>query len=502
MFKVLKADKDTYLTDRVVNGIRQTAGNVGSAGSLDLFKLYGITASGSSPNIELSRLLVHFDLDPIRNLVSAGKLDTNSSTFACHLKLFDVFGGQTTPRDFVVTIHPLSRSFDEGLGRDVVFYADYDVSNFLTGSRAQGPWIMSGAGAGGALGSNVDYLTSAVINNVTSSLEITQHFITGEEDLYVDVTQLVSATLAGLIPDEGFRVSLTSSLESDTRSYFVKRFASRTAYNEDKRPRLLFGFNDSIQDDTNNLQLDSSGSLFLHNYAQGTATNLLSGSSPITGSNSLLLNLITPISGGFYSLVFTGSQHTLGRNQVTGVYSASVYLSSTDQVLSNQLLRSGSIRFTPVWGSLDGTIAYLTGSTITVYPPVRGPAVLETKRYAVSVTGLRTDVFDNENLTLRLNLFDESSPRVIKVKQPINAPGVVIRNVYYSIREEVTDAIAVPFDANASQVSSDGLGMYFQLDASNLTLGRSYVVDIKIVLNGSETIYRSASPAFRIVSSS
>mgnify|MGYP006292507477 CR=1 FL=1 len=49
MLKIVKADKDTYITDKVVMGKRQTDGNVGLAGTLDLFKLYGTSFSGSNP---------------------------------------------------------------------------------------------------------------------------------------------------------------------------------------------------------------------------------------------------------------------------------------------------------------------------------------------------------------------------------------------------------------------------------------------------------------------
>src|SRR5258706_5983601 len=185
MFKVLFADKDAYITDRVIRGTRHVSGNVGSAGSLDLFKLYGNTSSGSTPNTELSRLLIHFNLDPLRKLVSAGKIDVTNPSFACNLRLLDVFAGQTTPRNFTVTVNPLSRSFDEGLGRDVVFYEDNDVCNFLSGSRAQGAWILSGANAGGHVTGSIDYVVTAVINNVTTSLERTQFFKTGTEDLDV-----------------------------------------------------------------------------------------------------------------------------------------------------------------------------------------------------------------------------------------------------------------------------------------------------------------------------
>jgi 1-deoxy-D-xylulose-5-phosphate reductoisomerase len=39
MYRILKADKDTYVTDRVVNNARRYDANVGNAGSLDLFKI-------------------------------------------------------------------------------------------------------------------------------------------------------------------------------------------------------------------------------------------------------------------------------------------------------------------------------------------------------------------------------------------------------------------------------------------------------------------------------
>jgi len=159
MLKILKADKDAYITDRIVKGDRMMSGNVGAAGSLDLFKLYGYTSSGSVPNVELSRLLVHFDLEPLRDLVSSGRVDTTNASFNCTLKLFDVYGGQATPDHFTVAAYPLSRSFDEGLGRDVVYYADIDACNFLTSSNAQGTWYVSGCGLGGAVSGAVDYAT-------------------------------------------------------------------------------------------------------------------------------------------------------------------------------------------------------------------------------------------------------------------------------------------------------------------------------------------------------
>jgi hypothetical protein len=126
MFKIIKSDKDTYITNKVVKGARREESNVGAAGTLDLFKLYGSSLSGSTPLTEVSRILVHFDLSDLKKLSQEGKLDVSDPSFWCKLHLKDVYGGQPTPTNFTVNVFPLSASFDEGIGRDVSYYTDSD----------------------------------------------------------------------------------------------------------------------------------------------------------------------------------------------------------------------------------------------------------------------------------------------------------------------------------------------------------------------------------------
>ena len=396
MFKALPVLKDTYITNRVINGISQVSGNVGSAGSLDLFKLYGLTSTTSgtvvTPNIELSRMLVQFDLTSLRAAAAAGQIDVTNPSFSCRLHLYDVYGGQPTPTNFSVSVFPMSASFDEGLGRDVVFYSDEDTCNWISGSKTGGPWNAMGCASGGTSTSTSDYITTLQ----GMSLEATQTFVTGEEDLDVDVTLIVSATLAGLLPDVGFRISFDPSLEANQYTYFVKRFASRTAFNTDLCPQLFVRYDDSIQDDTDNVFLDSPSYMFLYNYVRSTPANLMSASVPVTGSDSVVLQLTTVVSGGNYSFTFPGSQHVSGRNPVTGIYSASVMIPSSDPLLVPQLQASGSLTFVPTWQSVDGTLTYLVGDPIKVFPPQRGPASLGPKRFEVSVIGVPEEVGPDE----------------------------------------------------------------------------------------------------------
>ena len=508
MYKTLKADKDTYITDRVIRKNRVTGSNVGAAATLDLFKLYGATVSGTAPNTEknteLSRLLIHFDLQDLKDLVSQKKIDMTDPSFFCKLKLKDVYGGQPTPVDFTVSVFPLSASFTEGIGKDNSFYSDKDWCNWMSSSYTT-RWALTGcAGACFATGSG-DYITSSLS---LASTEVTQSFATGEEDLEVDVTKIVSATIAGELPDRGFRISFVNSLEVDQQTYFVKRFGSRHIYDTSKQPKLVFGFDDSITDDSQNLTFDKSCRVTLYNFAGGELDNIASGSSltPVTGSNSLFLKLTTAISGGYYDLYFTGSQFSPGavggKNFVTGTYVADVTLPSTDVEIKKLLLVSSSIQFTPVWTSYDKSVAYVTGSNLTAYPASRVPN-RRVKKYTVSALGVKDEYLDNEEAIVRVHVFDQTAPFVKVTRIPVEMPGVVVKNVYYQVRDSVTNEIVVPYDdvKNSTKVSSDAEGMFFKLDMSSLGTGRTYVIDVMTTQEGVKTRYTNVSPVFRVNSS-
>jgi hypothetical protein len=503
MFLSLQADKDTYITNKFVKGVQVKSGNVGAAGTLDLFKLYGVTQLLSGgvlvPQTELSRILLHFNLDKLRSAVSAKKIDVNDSSFKCQLKLKDVYGGQTTPINFTIDAFPLSASFSEGLGRDTAYYVDEDKANFLSASKSAA-WYDEGCSLACFSTGSGDYITSSIS---IPSTRVSQYFENGDEDLLLDVTQIVSATIAGELPDSGFRLSFTSEAESDGFTYFVKRFASRHAYNEALRPRLLVKFDDSTQDDSANLFLDSpnDSNIFLYNYVNGELTNLLSASSTITGSSCVFLDLKTEVSGvGQYVLTFTGSQHSLGSNFVTGVYKAPVSLPLSNQYLRLLHLQSGSIDFTPVWKSLDSSVAYVTGSALTARSPVRTNHRLSPRRYTVNVLGVNSDYSPDEDVTLNVNIFDDNDPIIVAKRLPFVLPGVVQRNSYYAIRNAVTNAYEIPFDTvnNSTKLSSDSRGMYFKFNTSALTPLQTYAVDVMIVVDGMQHKYANASPTFRI----
>lgn len=496
MFKILRADKDTYVGNFVIDEVATTDANTGIAGSLNLYKLYGASMSGSTPITELSRLLVHFDLEPLRGMVYSGTVDTTHPSFECRLQLRDVYGGQPTPSGFNVAVYPLSATFNEGLGKDVVRYSDVDEASWLSGSRNT-PWFTTGCASAGHPTVTCDYITGSM---TLGSLKKRQAFVKGTEDLDIDVTTIVSATLAGLIPDNGFRISLDTTEENDTATYFVKRFASRQAYNETKHPQLVIKFDDSIIDDTQNLTVNVSGTMFLYNYVYGQLQNIMSGATNITGAGSATLKLVMEVSGGFHTLTFPVSQHTIGQTLVTGTYKSYVNIATTDVIVAAELAASGSLEFVPVWSSLDLTVGYHTGSTIVVRKQTASMLSLAAKKqYVVSVTGIMDEHRTTETLALRVNIFDKAAVSLTPVKRPIEAPCVVIRG-HFAIRDVDANQYVVPVDLlkNTTRISSDAMGMFFSLDVSNLLPSRVYTVDVVLETNAEIQTYHNASRTFKV----
>lgn len=491
MIKILSASADAYITDKIIAGSRKTDANTGLAGTLDLYKIYGMNKSGSVSLTELTRLLIKFDLEPLKTLYNAGKLDPSMSSFNAHVKLFDVYGGQPTPKNFKVVIHPLSKSFSEGQGRDIARYDDIDVCNFLSAS-VNDIWVLSGAASGGGVGSNVDYLTTMG----STTLESNQIFSTGVEDAWLDVTTVLSATLCGQIADNGFRVALTGTLENDNYTYFVKRFASRQAYDKEKHPQLIVKWDDSVLDDTQLLEVDASCNLFLYNKIRGNLTTI----SGVSGSNCIVLRLTAPISGGYFNTSFTGSQHQFGVNYVTGTYVVNnVLLPSSDANVQKWLNETGSVKLTPIWETTTATALH-TGSALTFYPPDRSNVAEDVSNNYVSVTNVPAELQKTQVIRCRVNVANRNNPRIFLTKTPIKLPGIVIRDAHYSVRDIESNKTIIDFDtnSNSTRLSSDADGMFFDLDGNNLLAGHTYVIDVLFTNSSERKIFSSVSPNFRV----
>lgn len=190
------------------------------------------------------------------------------------------------------------------------------VTEFTGGAGGVQRWHIPGATRSGSLGDpNIDVIVSGTITGQAAAINLApvQYFQSGEEDLKADVTHFVSASIKGLVQNNGFLVAFSGSYEKDNYTYFVKRFASRNTTNEAIRPKLLIKYDDTLSDNHQNFEFDVSGSLYLNNFNRGSLSNILSGSSAseLTGENCMILKMQT----GSFSKQFNVSQVLRGTSK-------------------------------------------------------------------------------------------------------------------------------------------------------------------------------------------
>lgn len=469
------ASADTYITNRVIKGEKRERANLGLAGTLDLFKLYGYTSTqagtGSVPNLELSRLLLKF---PIAQLSS---LPWASSSFRARLIVKDIYGGQTTPDSYSILVCPLSKSWDEGRGRDIALFNDVDSCNYVTASINGGIvnlWNAPGAFSTGSAASSVD----RIIDVNGTDLSATQQFVNGDEDLNVDVTNAVSATLANQIPDSGFCLAMSPEYENDDKTYFVKRFYSRHTQFTNFVPKLVVSWDDSLLDDSPAPTFDAQN-IFVHKHdIRGRLSNFVSSSSsPV----AVAMRLQTRVSGSTRDYVLTGSRFEKG----IYVFSGTITL---DQPLQDQLQHSGSVTFQKYLQSIDGTVGFATGTSLTFRKDFDTNAI-PTKNVYATVTGVPAAVSVNSLFVARCFIDDLASRTDSAVTRQLRQRATVLyRDVHYSIRQASSSEAVVDVDTvtNSTRLSNDSGGYYFRLPTSCLVPGNAYEIDVYLH-DGAET---------------
>jgi hypothetical protein len=443
-------------------------------------------------------LLIKFDVSRISELASSS-LDINSNNFRASIRLRNVQTNLPVPRDFTMSVFPLARNFNEGDGRDVASFVDLGAANYVSSSNGTA-WAISGAYSSGAVGDiGVDYFSSGNLQDGLGlrSLESKQVFDTGNEDLFVDVTDIVSATIGNVMTNHGFILSFTSSQEEDTITRFVKRFASRHVVQESLRPRLEVHFNDSVFDSHAGAYFDASGSLYLRNFVGSNLSNVMSASQQLTGTNCMQVILST----GSYSKIVSASQETVGNNRVSGSYKSSFYISAQDSStvsgslkLSDHINTSGSVVFSETWKSADGTVTFLS-TFLTCSLPSRSAFNAVPRKLNVRTTNCLSKFAQNSSYVLRVFAYDaDYEPSATRVPKPTRSQ---LPETYYSIRD-LDGAIYIPFERvfGGTRLSTDEGGLFFNLYTDGLPKGKLLTIDYLVVDRGSEYIVNDKNARF------
>ena len=188
--------------------------------------------------------------------------------------MFNAKHSETVPRNFELYISAISQSWEEGDGLDMEGYTDltYDVA----GSN----WVRRT--------SSTSWDTAGGVYFTDISSSFTASFDSGTEDMEVDISPLVeqwlnsAGNILGSKNNYGVIVRFPATSESATRSYYTKRFSSRSSEYFFKRPVIEARWDSSEKDNRGNFIISSSylspednnNTVYIYNYYRGQLKNL------------------------------------------------------------------------------------------------------------------------------------------------------------------------------------------------------------------------------------
>lgn len=158
-----------------------------------------------APGAGVAKVLIDF-VDPI--------VIPSSGSPAVFMKLFDAQHDQTLPVGYTVIVRPVEQDWTEGAGHDLDFYTDLGVANFLSAT-----------------------LSSAWVSPTGTASATFSRFVTGHEDLEIDLTGI-------LISSAGFEIYIDPSLSGS--DLYIKKFHSRQSHFPTKRPFIEVRWNDFV----------------------------------------------------------------------------------------------------------------------------------------------------------------------------------------------------------------------------------------------------------------
>tara|TARA_Y100001973_G_scaffold106711_1_gene186754 strand:- start:3842 stop:5239 length:1398 start_codon:yes stop_codon:yes gene_type:complete len=436
-FKRYVAIADNSITNayEVDGTTRATDSNTGEADVLEVFANYGDIVSGS---MELSRILVKFDIDNIKQNITDEIIPNSGVTW--YLKMFNTEHKLTNPKNFTINVHKISASWEEGYGVDLDNHEDR-VTKFgssWTRSDPSTEWVLEGG----------DYMSASVDG----------YFTTGLENLEIDVTTAVEEHIAAPETNHGFILKFPEAIESGSVSYYTKRFFARSSEFFYKRPVLEARWDASIKDDRGSFYASSSlapasdnlNSLYLYNRIRGSLKDI-----PAVGSGSIEVSLYDMAGGTQLGDTFTGSHVS------TGVYKCNVYADT------------GRTSIIDVWSS--GSVHYHTGAiTVKSFPDAE-----LTNKYILKISNAK-NYYSNVG-TQRFRLYTRPknwSPNIFTVAKD-TPETTIIPSASIEISRVIDGEMIVPHGTGSTQhtiMSHDVAGNYFDLDMTLFEPGYDYAM--------------------------
>ena len=178
-----------------------------------LYSLYPETNTGLDPILEFtkpdpynaSRILIQFDQTEIMDTLSkVSETSTSSGSWAAYLRVY-ASQVESLPTVVPILVNPISQEWDQGTGRLANSPTTVNGVSWL-GPKTGSFWVISGSGITGS------YLSGSVGGGAwyTSSYGTSSISQYTSQDLYINVTSIISQWSSSLIPNNGFILRIAS----------------------------------------------------------------------------------------------------------------------------------------------------------------------------------------------------------------------------------------------------------------------------------------------------
>ena len=289
----------------------------------------------------------------------------------------------------------------------------------------------------------------------------------------MNISPLVENWLNSSTPANGLGLFLSGSHESENRSYYTKRFFSRTSEFFFKRPVIEARWDSSTKDErmrfyTSSSLLNSADNLhtiYLYNYFTGTLKNI-----PLIGTGAIYVQVYTSASLG--DLLTTVPVVVTGGYTTTGSYSASFALSTTASICYDR------------WFS--GSIGYYTG-TIKPIAFQGNDYHFDSRKYVSSITNLKSNYSFNESSRMRVFVREKNWNPNIYVVASTDPQGIVIDNAFFKVSRLTDNAEIISYgtsSTNHTKLSYDTKGNFFDIDMSLFETGYAYGIRFLYLIDG------------------
>ena len=440
--------------------------------------------------------MVEFPVSNISSDRAAGKIPASGSV-NFYLRLFNARHSEQLPTNFTLNVLAVSQSWEEGTGLDMEAYSD-ETKNKTQGCN----WINRLSGTAWAqIGG--DYHSSSYVPGQTMP-NLTYTFDDGTEDMLLDVTPTVEEWLANTKANYGFGVFLTSSQEAFTtastsnillnsagakKSYYTKRFFSRSSEFFFKKPSIEARWNSCRKDDRGNFYYSSSlapaednlNTLYLYNYIRGELKNI-----PGVGTGKILLSIYSGSSddtapfGSKLALSEGGDVNTAADLNVTGGYVSTGIYSASFSFTGSSSLKT----IYDVWHS--GSTEYNTGS---IRPKVfSSPNWNNYSQYVSKITNLKPKYNKDEQARFRVFIRPRNFSPTIYTIASKDIEGATITSASYEIIRIIDERTVIQNSTGSATrhtyLSYDRSGSYFDLDMTLLEPGYMYGIKLAYYSSG------------------